>query len=873
MYWVLLFFLLAALARWLLKLPAPIWRTLFVLPYLGSLQESLRPFLTQAWPFPRDGLTDFFALIVSAIGACVCVYSGTYFKSYDRKKFFPLLFAFSGSMLGVLWADNIFVFYGFWEATALTSFLLVGFKYSDPDVRKGAKQALLINMAGGLCLLLALLLLQHQTGSSSLTVILFEADKLTQHRDILLLMILLAAMIKSAQFPFHFWLPGAMVAPTPASCYLHSATMVKLGVFLLARMSPFFEQGTDWIVSLSLIGAVTLIWGMVVSLTKTDLKQLFAWTTVSSLGGMCILVGLYVPYSWRAFFAYLLAHSLYKASLFLCVGNIDKQMGGRSMDHIAGLYRRMPVTSLAMLMALGSMVGLPFSMGFLGKEYLYKSALQLGPTGMLLVLALLGASVLSIVVAYRLIQLIFKRQSDRQRLEEVGPTMWGPPLLLAAIGWLVGFFLDDMNRYFLNPVVSSIMREQVDVTLEMWSGVNLPLILSLGSLALGVFLALRHADLLTRVAWWFRTKVKPSPRIGLLGALAKKVMDRLQNGRLSSYVLWGLAAIALMLAVVVPVNFLSLEHHFVVERAWEFHLLAVLILFAGLCALLLTRRPLVQIIALGIVGFGVSLFYISFGATDLAMTQMAVETLSVLVLTLAMVFLRSNPGGFSETFQILRGVLTGLVFLGTLILCQLLDKNKNASRVSDYFVDQAWPLGRGKNVVNVILVDFRALDTLGEITVLAMTALGVHVLFLRKQRLDFILQVSPFLRTSVKVFLPVFVMVSLVLLFRGHNAPGGGFVAGLLLAVSFSFFALVHGVGWMQKRLWLRPLSWVATGLIISFCAGAVAVLEQKNFLTARWLEGSLAWLGTPLIFDVGVYLMVFGLGTSLFMSFFRREV
>lgn len=873
MSWVLIFFVLALISRFLLKLPPPVWRILFPLPYLGTLNESLRPFLTQSWPFPRDGLTDFFALIVSLIGVCVCVYSGTYFKSYDRRRFYPLLFAFSGSMLGVLWADNIFVFYGFWEATALCSFLLVGFKFSDPEVRKGAKQALLVNMAGGLCLLLALLLLQQQTGSSSLTVILHESDKLTEHRDVLLLMILLASMIKSAQFPFHFWLPGAMVAPTPASCYLHSATMVKLGVFLLARMSPFFDQSLDWVVSLSLVGAVTLIWGMVVSLTKTDLKQLFAWTTVSSLGGMCILVGLHVPYSWRAFFSYVLAHSLYKASLFLCVGNIDKQMGGRSMDHIAGLYRRMPVTSLAMLMALGSMVGLPFSMGFLGKEYLYKSALQVGPTGGFLVLALLGASVLSIVVAYRLIHLIFKKQSDRQELEEVGPTLWGPPLLLASVGWLVGFFLEEMNRYFLSPVVSSIMREQVEISLEMWGGINLPLVLSALSLSLGIFLALHHADLLTRAALWFRGRVKPSPRIGLIGALAKKVMDRLQNGRLSNYVLWGLGALVFMLAVVVPVNFLSLEHRFLTEGPWEFHLLAVLVLLAGSGGLLVARRALVQVVALGIVGFGVSLFYVSFGATDLAMTQMAAETASVLMLTLGMIFLRSNPGGFSELYQIVRGVLTGIIFLGTLILCQLLDKNKIPSRVSEYFLDQAEPLGRGRNVVNVILVDFRALDTLGEIIVLAMTALGIHLLFLRKQRLNLLFSPSPLLRTSVKIFLPIFVVVSLVLLFRGHNAPGGGFVGGLLLAVSVSFISLVHGVVPVQKWMSLRPLQWISLGLGTSFAAGAVALLEQKNFLTARWLEGPLSWVGTPLVFDVGVYLLVFGMGTSIFFSFFRGEV
>lgn len=870
MYWVILFFLLALISRLLLRLPPALWRVLFALPYLGALNESLKPFVQQSWPFPRDGLSDFFASIVAGIGLCVCIYAGAYFKSYEKKRFFPLFFAFTGSMLGVLWADNIFMFYGFWEATGFCSFLLIGFKFTDFDVRKGATQALIVNVAGGLCLLLALLIMAQVSGSHSLVEILYDKRKLMQDNNLLMLMILLAAMIKSAQFPFHFWLPGAMVAPTPASAFLHSATMVKLGVFLLARFSPVFDENMDWVFILSLVGAVTLIWGMIVSLTKNDLKQLFAWTTVSSLGGMCILVGLHVSYSWTAFFSYVLAHSFYKASLFLCVGNIDKQMGGRSMEHISGLIRRMPVTSLAMLMALGSMMGLPFSMGFLGKEYLLKSALQLEGSGSLLVVALVGASILSIVVGYRLIRLVFRRPTDSRRLKEAPASMWAPPLVLASAGWVSGFFLDDINKYFLSPVVSSILLQPVDMNLEMWTGVNLALVLSVVSLLSGIFLALRYAGTMTKVAMGLKKFVKPSPRVGIVGSLSKKLMDRLQNGRLSYYILWLLIPCFLGLSLLVPppAQIFAFESH----GLSYLQTVPFLIVLMGLMPMLLSAQPLMQIIGLGVLGFGVSLFYLSAGATDLAMTQMAVEALSVLVLTLSLIFLRTNPSGFSWFYKIVRTVVTASAFLGTLLLCALLREGKNPSRVAEFFTENAFPLGKGLNVVNVILVDFRALDTFGEITVLGIVAAGIHFLFLRKQKLNMTFKNSAILTTSMKVFAPLFGLISLIVLFRGHNAPGGGFIGGLLLAISYAFSALVMGESWMRRRLLLKPMTWMVWGLSFALSAAVLPTLQNQALFKAQWLEG-LSWLGTPLLFDLGIYLLVLGMGTSLFLSFFRRDV
>lgn len=882
-YWIIIFFSMAVISRFLFHLPSPVWRVLIILPYIGAFFESIKPFTNQILLTslaPRDGLTDFFASLVTFIGVWVCIYASDYFKHDERKRFFPLMYAFSGCMLGVLWTDNIFVFYAFWEATALCSFLLIGFRFYDLESGKGAKQAFIVNMAGGLCLLLALIILNQNTGSTSLSVILRSKDRITENVPLLMSMIILAAMIKSAQFPFHFWLPKAMTAPTPVSCYLHSATMVKLGLFLLTRMSPLFFDSIPWILILNLFGTVTLIWGIVVSLTKSDLKQLFAWTTVSSLGGMCILVGLHVPYSWRAFVSYVLAHSLFKSSLFLCVGNIDKQLGGRSVDHITGLLHRMPLTSLAMLMGLGSMMGLPLSLGFLGKEYLFKSALQLRGPGSFLIVAVLGASILSFVVAYRLILLIFKKRSDVQELKEVGISMWLPPLLLASAGWMIGFFLDGMNKYLLSPVVSSIVQEPVEQSLEMWSGLSVTLLLSTVTFAVGLYLTLKHQHLLMHFALWMNRKIKTSHRIGLLGSFFKKVIDRLQDGRLSHYLSWGLGTSFIFVTLVIYSY--SMEDFSktvygetvkVFQKSNELQLVSFLLLVLGLLILVKKIPSLMSVIGLGVVGFGVSLMYLSFGATDLAMTQMAVEAISILILTLSMVFLRSNPGGFSTAFTFLRALVTGAVFVGSIVLCVILDDVKQPSLLNDFLKSQAFPLGKGHNIVNVILVDFRALDTFGEITVLGIVSLGIHSLFFGKKKLHLTLQKSPLLDTSVKVFIPVFNIISFLLLVRGHNAPGGGFAAGLLLAISHSFYSLIHGERWARTRLYLEPESWVVTGLFVSFFAGLLGYFRGGSFLTPHWLPPPLDWLGTPHLFDLGVYLLVLGMGTSLYFSFLRKAI
>ncbi|KHD90078.1 MAG: hypothetical protein OM95_00615 [Bdellovibrio sp. ArHS] len=847
-----------------MRAPTTIWRGLFVLPFLFTFIEAISSFLNQQWPEHRDGLSDFFACIVMGIGMCVSIYAGAYFSKDDSRRFFPMLFFFTGSMLGILWVDNIYLFFTFWEATALCSFLLIAFHYEDAETRKSARQALIVNMAGGLSLLTALLIFNQVTGSTSMDQIIRHQDTQLQNSSLLIWLIVFAAITKSAQFPFHFWLPNAMKAPTPASCFLHSATMVKLGAVLLARFSPLFQEATLWIVLLVTIGGITSLGALIISLFKTDLKQLFAWTTVSALGSIFILLGIPHEYSWKSFVSYIFAHSCYKASLFLCVGNIDKQIGTRSLYSITNLMRRMPITSLAMVLSLGSMIGLPFTLGFLGKEYLLTSALQLKGENSLLLAVLVCTGALSIVVAYRLLKLILKKDPRPNRgLREAKFSMWAPALGLAMAGWISNFFLKDFNDYFLKPIVSSILLKRTDLELQAWTGFNMGLVLSISSFLLAGFISYFFMKRLSHIEIWLRFDQQRKEKNEVLPVLASWVTAIFQNGKLSSYLLWlffpiGIWLFWMALNLGAPWGFNGLD----ISSGPE--LLAVALLLAGLLAILRSPQALVQVMGLGLVGYGVGLLFLLSEAPDLAMTQMTVETVSLVILIYFIMPLRSRSVPFTTGYQSLRLLFTGLSFVSMLWLVSVLENGKVPSLVSPYFTENALPLGKGLNIVNIILVDFRALDTMGEITVLSIVALGCVFLFRRQKKSPSRFHFSPLIQTSTTFFIFLFALVSLFLLLRGHNNPGGGFVGGLILSIALIFHALVFGEESTATFLRGSCQRWIVGGLLLSFFSGLTPVIAKSlPPLTGLWWPGTLP-LGLPLIFDVGVYCVIVGVMTAI---------
>ncbi|WP_413560847.1 hydrogen gas-evolving membrane-bound hydrogenase subunit E [Bdellovibrio sp. HCB209] len=874
-WWIAAFFICACIAPLAIRLPKILWKVLFVIPFALTFAEALTPFTNKYWIPPNNGLSNFFVCIVMGIGFFVSMYAGSYFSKEDSKKFFPLLFLFAGSMLGVLWSDNIFTFFTFWEATGLCSFLLIAFHFKDPETRQSARQALLVNGAGGLALLGALLLLSQNTGTTSLTEIITSPDAVGSDRVLLILLMVFSAITKSAQFPFHFWLPGAMKAPTPASCYLHSATMVKLGAFLLVRFSPLFEGMTLWTVLLCAIGSITSLGALLMSLLRSDLKQLFAWTTVSALGSIFILVGIPYEYSWKAFFSYVLAHSCYKASLFMCVGNIDKQIGTRNIYNITNLIRRMPMTSTAMILSLGSMIGFPFSLGFLGKEYLLTSALLLKGPGALLIVVLVGSGALSIVVAYRLLKLITKRDArpHSEILREAKPTMWIPALCLAATGWILNFFLDEINEYFLMPIVSSILFKGVELKLKVWTGFNAGLVLSIATFLLGGFLSAKFYKYLVHLELWVRFDKPAREQKFLFSKLTKQTTNFLQNGRLTSYLLWIIAPLILW-GFVGAFSFYNFDSLFDWQlNSWSLgQLLALAMVLAGLYPLLKSTNTLIQVMGLGLVGYGIGLQFLLADAPDLAMTQIAVETVSLLIFVYCLRFMKSPSTTLPHSYQLLRVIVTGLSFIFALVIATILEKGRIPSRISPYLTENAPTLGRGLNVVNVTLVDFRALDTLGEITVLSIAAIGTYFLFSRVRKTADRFYHSPIIDKATQIFMVLFSIISLYILFRGHNAPGGGFVAGLIYGIAVAFYALVFGEQRASSFILKSPTQWMSIGLLLCFFSGVLSTLLQGTPpLTSLWLS-FLPSVGTPLIFDIGVYLVIIGVVTSTAYSFNGRR-
>lgn len=687
--------------------------------------------------FYVDGLSLLFALLISGIGALVMIYASGYLAGHEYlARFYAYILVFMTSMLGLVLAGNVLTLFVFWELTSLSSYLLIGFDHRREAARAAALQALLVTGGGGLALLAGLLLLGQVGGSLELSTLLGQAEAVRQHALYLpiLLLILLGAFTKSAQVPFHFWLPGAMEAPTPVSAYLHSATMVKAGVYLLARLSPILGSTEAWQYLVTVVGAVTMLMGAVLALLQTDLKRILAYSTVSALGTLMLLLGLDTTLSIKAAMVFLVVHSLYKGALFLIAGNVDHETGTRDISRLGGLRRVMPITAIAAGLAALSMAGLPPLLGFIGKELLYEAKLQ-APRAAPLVT---GAGVLANMLLVALAGIIVIRPffgpgtETPKRPHEASISQWLGPILLAGLGLVIGLLPDVIAEPLISPAVSAARAQPTVIKLALWHGLNPVLALSVFTFAGGAVFYLGRG-LLNRWArpFDFWTMWGPSRwyRLALdgLNALARTQTRLLQSGYLRFYLLMiTLTTIGLVGYTLAYQNALNVLIAWPEMRLYE-GMVAVLILLATLAAVLSSSR-LAAVAALGVVGYGVALIYILFGAPDLAMTQFAIETLTVILFVLVLyrlprfARLTSAPARVRDMIVALAagGLMTTLVLAVTALPLQ--------SRLASYFAVNSLPLAKGGNIVNVILVDFRALDTLGEITVLAVAAIGVYAL-------------------------------------------------------------------------------------------------------------------------------------------------
>ena len=692
------------------------------------------PSLGIEFSFLVDGLSLTFSLLISGIGTLVLLYSNTYLAGhpqYDR--FWMFLTAFMVSMLGLVLADDLILLFVFWELTTLTSYMLIGFSHEAEKSRRNALQALFVTGAGALAFLAGLILLGAVAGTTSISGILTMGDELKAHALYLPILILLlaGAFTKSAQVPFHFWLPNAMAAPTPVSAFLHSATMVKAGVYILARVHPAMS-GTDvWLWTLTILGAFTAVFASLQSLRQTDLKQALAYTTLMALGTLTLFLGQESGYAMTAFATFLIVHSLYKAALFLVVGCIDKSTGTRETDQLGGLGRLMPVTAFAAALAAMSMAGFPPFLGFIGKELKYAGAIAVASEPIFVAGAALLANSLMLAVAGVVAFRPFWRGSvpSTQNPKEAPWQMMMGPVLLAILGTVFGIYPDLLQVALINPTVLSLTGEVEEAKeLKLWAGVNVPLFLSIATFVIGLAIYAAHV----RIRAMINTSLNTLPNLDLkwdsfldgLKALAKWQTQLVQNGKLSSYLFATFLTIAAGIILTLIYTGIPAITMDLADVEWK-HTSIALLISAGAILTLVTSSRIAAIAALGVVGIGIALVFIVFSAPDVAITQLLVETLIVVLVAVVMLSLPSLP---KATFNLSHAVLS--IAVGgavTLILIAVVSSPLDL-RLTDYFEVTSWPEAFGRNIVNVILVDFRALDTFGEIAVVVIAALSAYAL-------------------------------------------------------------------------------------------------------------------------------------------------
>ena len=702
------------------------------------------PTLSWAWvpgidvslAFRLDGLSLLFVLLISGVGILVLAYAGAYAaKPAKGRRLCLLLAAFMVAMLGLVAADDLITLFVFWEATTVISYLLIGFDHEQAKARRSALQGLLITAAGGLAMLAGLVIVGLEAGTfriSELPTALAgtEMSALT----VPLVLILLGCFTKSAQFPFHFWLPNAMAAPTPVSAYLHSATMVKAGIYLLARLHPTFSDHDLWFPTLTAIGAITALWASIQSLRQSDLKLMLAHTTVMALGTLTMFLGASSPTAVAAAVTFIVVHALYKSTLFLTVGVIDAHTGTRDRRLLSGLRATLPVTAIAAFTGAFSMAGFPPFLGFIGKELKYEGALAIAQEPELVVAAAVLANAMMVAVAVVVSARTFlgERPSSLPA-NPPPPLMVGVPLGLGVAGLLFGLFPSLIGNPVVQPAVTAVLGAPAELKLKLWHGINVPLMLSILTVVLGagIYLILgRLTAAFDRLGARFPVNGDRVYDVVLAATLdgASRITNMLQNGRLPVYVTATFAVVGVALIAGALMDDPAVWNAIELERLepWEVGSLALLVVGAILA--IAGRRRLTALAGLATIGVGTTLVFLMHGAVDVAVTQFMVEAL--IVVLVAAVIPKIAPFESvrsSQNAKLVRGCVAAIVGVGvTLALLRLAPPVDRT--ITAYYEATSVPEAFGRNIVNVILVDFRALDTLGEVAVVVVAALAAFAL-------------------------------------------------------------------------------------------------------------------------------------------------
>ncbi len=844
-----------------------------------------------------DGLSLMFALLITGMGLLIILYAHHYLGADDPAgKFYSTLMLFMAAMLGIVLSDNLLLLMVFWELTSISSFLLVGYWNQRADARAGARMALAVTGGGGLVMLGGFVLLGQIAGTYEISQMLDQATLIQADAryPAALVLILIGCFTKSAQFPFHFWLPQAMAAPTPVSAYLHSATMVKAGIFLLARLTPVLGGTELFTAIVATTGLLTVVFAAFIALFKHDLKGLLAYSTISHLGLITFLIGLGSPLAAVAAIFHILNHASFKAALFMTAGIVDHETGTRDLRQLGGLWRLMPWTTSLAMTATAAMAGVPLFNGFLSKEMFLTETVTFAQAGgwrWLVPAAATFAALCSVAYSVRLVHDLFfngpPRDLPNPHPHEPPIGMKAPVALLAAVCVVVGV-LPALTLGPLVQVATTAMlgKAPPEFQLAIWHGFNLPLLLSMLALicGTGLYFALARGGWLHRLSSerWFGPLTGPhlfSRGMDRLFGSAGRITARLEIGSLQRYVAWMLIAALLVAAApmlggaapgtgsrsLLPVSLPALV-------LWGLLLAA--------CGWLTVRHHdrFQSVVVTGVVGLVTALCFVGFSAPDLALTQLTVEVVSTVLLLMGLALLPRQTPRESSSGRRLRDAALALGGGGGIAWLAWVMLTRDHDSIAWYFLNQSAIAGGGTNVVNVILVDFRGYDTFGEITVLGIAAVGVLALMdgMRTRRpasddagRPWTFATQPLmLRVAARIVLPLALVVTLYIFMRGHNMPGGGFIAGLITAVALVLQYMAMGQSRAELLLHAqggrRFVRWIGLGLGVAGLTGVGAFVFGQPFLTSAHGHPYLPILGElPLasaaLFDLGVYITVVG--------------
>jgi multicomponent K+:H+ antiporter subunit A len=837
--------------------------------------------------FFLDGLGLLFAGMILGVGSLIILYARFYLSGEDPMgQFYTYLLLFQGAMLGIVLSDNILLLLIFWELTSLSSFLLIGYWKHLPEGRQGARMALAVTGAGGLAMIGGMLILGNIVGSYNLTDILQAGDVIKASEWYLpaLILILLGAFTKSAQFPFHFWLPHAMAAPTPVSAYLHSATMVKAGVFLMARMWPALAGTDAWFYIVATTGLVTMVLGALIALFKDDLKALLAFSTVSHLGLLTMLLGFGTQAAAVAAVFHIINHLTFKAALFMTAGIVDHETHTRDIKRLGGLRHLMPITFLIGTVAALSMAGIPLFNGFLSKEMMLEEASHtdwLGSHYAVPVLATIGA-LLSVAYSFRFVSHVFlgpARDDYPSKPHDPPFGMWAAPALLAVLVIVIGvapFLAEGIVTAAANAVTGADLHPH----LKIWHGVTPALWMSIIAVAGG-------AILLTQHGWMDRVwAAAPRPEakaifdrlVDAIVRLARAITEIGHNGAISRYLAIFTATALALGYVAYASSGLSAPTRQLLPVAPVIAVGWVMLIVATVSVVTMHHHRFRALVLIGIIGLSISAGFAYLSAPDLALTQISVETVTIMLLLLALHFMpkttpKESPIGLKiRDGAIALGAGGGVAGLAYAFLM------RDIETISDYHIANSYEGGGGTNVVNVILVDFRGYDTFGEIIVLGIAGLLIYAMMhalldgpaaRRLKNADYSENQSrdrhPLMMVVVtRVLMPIAIVVGLYIFLRGHNEPGGGFVAGLVIAIALLMQYMASGFAWTQARKRIEYHTMIGLGVVIAGLTGVGSWLAGVPFLTSSFTYIHLPpieefELATAMLFDLGVFLTVLG--------------